>query len=253
MPRVNLVPQQEQQREFRRQFYIIPIAAAVLLVGAMAGSYIYYERELSNVQSDLDAVKASNAALAKDVAELQKYEELKGQKNARLSAVTADYALRYRWSRTLDDLMFVMPTDAWLFDLKGEVPGSLTITGSGTANSADSTEKQDLVLEGYTYEMSTVATLMVRVGLIPSLKDVVLIKADKEVIQEKILVHFWVGASLNQAGNAQNTTVAPVTGEQGPSGTQTTGTGTGTGTTSRTGTTGSTTPTGASGITGISP
>ncbi|MFA5801002.1 MAG: hypothetical protein WC911_00855 [Thermoleophilia bacterium] len=246
MPIVNLVPQEERQRELRRQIYIFPIAGAVLLVAAMGGSYLYFNSELSNKQSELDSKKQLNAQLSKDVAEITKYDELKNQKQNRQNAVTNLYSQRFRWSRTLDDISFVMPSDSWLISIKGNVPGAVTSsTSKPAAGAADTT--QNLILEGYTYEMDTIATMMVRLGLIPSLKDVVLIKAEKEDMGGRLVIHFSVGANLNQAASNANPAVAPVAGEQGPSDvTPTTGTTTSP-TTGRT-TTGSTT--GTTGTTG---
>lgn len=227
MPRVNLVPQEEKQRELLRQIYIFPLAGAVLLIAAMGGSYYYFNSELSNKQSDLDSKKQLNAQLSKDVAELSKYDEIKSRKLSRQTAVTNLYSQRFLWSRTMDHISFVMPTDSWLTDIKGTVPGAMTGTTSKTATSGQKTQDQDLILEGYTYEMSTVATMMIRLGLIPSLKEVVLIKAEKEVLGGRMVIHFFVGANLNQTADTAKTTAAPVTGEQGPSDvTPTTGTAT---------------------------
>ena len=259
MPKVNLVPIEERQREYRRQFYIVPLAGAVIIVAALGGSYYYFNSELNNKKSELDSAKQRSSQMSKDVAEVAKYDELKVQKQARQSAVASAYSQRFRWSRTLDDLSFVMPAESWLIDLKGNVPGAQTAsdTAAGAA-AAQKEQEQDLILEGYTYEMDTIATMMIRIGLIPSLKDVVLIKAEKEDLGGRIIVHFWVGANLNQSAAAASAPVAPVTGEQGPSdvtpttGTTTsptTGTGT-TGTTSRTtGTTGGSSGNGSSGPT----
>lgn len=250
MPRVNLVPQEERQRELRRQIYIFPLAGAVLLVAAMGGSYFYFNSELNNKQSELDSKKRLNAQLSKDVAELSKYDELKNQKQSRQNAVTSLYSQRFRWSRTLDDISFVMPTESWLIDIKGNVPGAATSSGSKTAAAGQKTQAQDLIIEGYTYEMGTVATMMIRLGLIPSLKEVVLIKAEKEDMGGRLVIHFTVSANLNQASDTAKPAVAPVAGERGPSEvTPTTGTTTSS-TTGRT-TTGSTTrTTGTTGGTG---
>ncbi|MFA6002077.1 MAG: hypothetical protein WC828_08225 [Thermoleophilia bacterium] len=241
MPRVNLVPQEERQRELRRQIYIFPLAGAVLLIAAMGGSYYYFNSELNNKQNELDAKKQLNAQMSKDVAEIAKYDDLKSRKVSRQTAVTNLYSQRFLWSRTLDHISFVMPTDSWLIDIKGNVPGIATNATSKTS-SAQKNQAQDLILEGYTYEMGTIATMMIRIGLVPSLKDVVLIKAEKEDLNGRMVVHFSVGANLNQTADTSKTSVAPVTGEQGPSDvTPTTGTTTSP-TTGRT-TTGSTTRT----------
>lgn len=239
MSKVNLVPIEEQQREFRRQFYIVPVAGALVLAGILGGSYYYYSSQLSNSEQKLQDIKSSNASLQKQVNELKRYEEVKNKKQTQLNLVTGLYGQRVRWSRTLTDLAFVIPDDVWLVSIRAKVPGVETAASSSSSSSAASAEKQDIEIEGYTRGMPSVAIFLVRLGLIPSLMEVTLVSAEKEEMASQIVTHFKIEASLKQTGETQGPSVAPVTGEDGPSSvTPTTGT-------STTPTTGSTTPTGS--------
>lgn len=222
MPRVNLVPPEERQRAYRRQFYIIPVAGAIVLVGALAGSYYYFNNNLASVQTDLDSYKQNNASMQKQVAELQKYEELKNQKQARLSAVTSAYQGRFRWSRTLDDMSFVVPDTVSLIQITGQVPGAQT----GTTAKTSATKMSDLEFEGYTSTMPDVAIFMVRLALIPSLSDVTLKIAEREVMGDLKPIHFIINANIKQPGETQRPAVAPTTGDAGPSPVTPTGTST---------------------------
>lgn len=222
MPRVNLVPLEERQRAYRRQFYIIPVAGAIVLVGALAGSYYYFNNNLESVQTDLDSYKQNNASMQKPVAELQKYEELKNQKQARLSAVTSAYQGRFRWSRTLDDMSFVVPDTVSLIQITGQVPGAQT----GTAAKTSATKTSDLEFEGYTSTMPDVAIFMVRLALIPSLSNVTLQIAEREAIGDLTPIHFIINVNIKQPGETQRPAVAPTTGDAGPSPVTPTGTST---------------------------
>lgn len=235
MPRVNLVPTEEKRREFRRQMITLPVAGAAVAIVVLGGSYLYFDWRLRTTESELEQAKQNNASLSKQVAELQKYEDLKAQKQARLSAVTSVYQSRFRWSRMLDDLSFVIPESVSLTKVNGKVPGAVT---TGTTGSRESGQR-DLEFEGFTRSMPEVAVFMVRLALIPSLADVTLKKA--EVEKSGGPVHFTINASLNTVGETQRPAVAPTTGERGPSSVTPTGT-TPTGT--QTGTTGRTTATG---------
>ncbi len=233
MPRVNLIPPEEQAREFRRRIYIFPVAGAVLLLAALGGSYLYYSNELSTTQSQLQGVDSQIASQSKQMAELQSYDDIKNQKQARLTSVTGLYDERVRWSRILDDIAFVIPDNIWLNNITGQVPGGKT--GAGPSSQSASGSSQDLVIEGFTYhnEMPTVAIFMVRLGLLPSLKDVTLISAATEKVNDKLVIRFKIAATLKQPVSTGAPATAPVTGEQGPApvtttGTSTTPTGTGT-------------------------
>ena len=211
MPIVNLVPLEERQRAYRRQFYIIPIAGSIVLLGVLGGSYYYFNSRLTNAENDLNLYKQNNANMSRQLAELQQYEDLKNQKQDRLSSVTSVYQARFRWSRMLDDMSFVVPETISLTKITGKVPGTETTTQRAGAAA------QDLSFEGFTYTMPDVAIFMVRLALIPSLTDVTLNIAE---IQEKggqQPIHFIINASLKQAGENQRPAVAPTTGESGPS------------------------------------
>lgn len=239
MPKVNLVPAEERQRELRRQLYIVPIASALVLAGVMGGTYYYYNNEVSNSEKQLQDIKSSNASLQKQVNELKRYEEVKNKKQAQLNIVTGLYGQRMRWSRTLGDLAFVIPDDVWLTSIKARVPGVTTAGSEATKSAGAQGDTKDIEIDGYTRGMPSVAILLVRLGLIPSLTDVTLVSAEKEEMSSQLVTHFKISATLKQTGETQGPAVAPVTGEDGPSSVTPT---TGTSTTPTTGT--STTPTG---------
>ncbi len=252
MPRVNLVPREERARELRRRAGLVPVAGAVVLVALLGGSYFYYSTSVDNAQQDLGNIQAKNAALSKQLAELKNYQQLKTQKDAKLSSVQAVYNQRVRWSRILDDLSFVIPSDIWLTSMQASVTGTPVTACSGSAKpSGDCTQFQpDVLIEGYTHEneMPVVATFLVRLGLLPSLADVNLISAATEKIGNDLVIHFKIGVTLKSPAQVQENAPSPATGEQGPSpvvpsaGRTTTGattgaaTGTGTATTATTAT-----------------
>lgn len=231
MPRVNLIPSDERAREGRRNALIFPVAGATALALLMGGSYFYFDRQLESAESDRESYVSRNAGIARQVNELQKYETLKGDKNKVLSEITTIYGQRERWSRTLDDLSFVIPDDVSLISITAQVPGAQT--DAGAAKAKKETQSGDLVLEGYTDKMDTIAILMVRVGLISTLHNVVLISAQTDTEEGVDRIHFKMAASLKSPGS-DTAVIAPTTGEEGPADvTPTTPTGT---TTGRTGT-----------------
>ncbi len=236
MPRVNLVPGEEKQRELRRRMYIVPLAGTIILAGILGGTYYYYSNRLDNADRQLQDIKQSNNALQKQVAEMKRYDEIKNKKQSQLNIVTTLYGQRVHWSRTIDDLAFVIPEDVWLVAIKATVPG--IDTGSAAAATSKSGSGQsDIEIEGYTREMPSVATLLVRLGLIPSIANVTLTSAEKEELQGQTVTHFKISASLKQTGETQGAAVVPDTSGGASPVTPTTGT-------STTPTTGSTTPTG---------
>lgn len=242
MPRVNLIPREEREKELRRKAYLFPLAGAAVLAIALGGSYYYFDSKLSSTEEEARNYKQRNESIARQVAELKRYEEMKNQKQARLSEVTSIYNDRVRWSRTMDDIAFIIPEEIWLKSIITSIPGAI-LKSKGKESEGKDGKQNDVEIEGYTWEMPTVAVFMVRLGLIPSLTDVVLISAEKEMLKGKIVTHFKIGAALKQTGEVQKTAAAPTTGEEGPSSITTTPT-TRTTPTTQTGTTRQETTTG---------
>ncbi len=232
MPRVNLVPIEEQHKEFRRRFVIVPVAGAAILLIAMGATYVYLDRQVISTDKEYNDLVQNNAKLAPQVKELESYEEKQSEKQARLNSVVELYSQRVRWSRILDDLAFVVPSEVWFEEIEGKVPN--LIAGGDKKADKDALD-YDFVVRGNTNDMDYVAILMVRMGLIPGLRDIRLITSELEQTDAgRLAYRFEIGATLSDVGELQKPAVAPSTGEDGPSDT-TTGT-TGTGTTGTTGT-----------------
>jgi Tfp pilus assembly protein PilN len=252
MPRVNLVPKDEQAREFRRQFLIIPVAGVALLFIGMIGGYIYFDQQLQSSNEELQQYQDNNESQKRQVQELEEYEAIGREKQDKLAQVTLLDLQRMRWSRTLDDLAFVVPDDIWFVEIEGSVPWEISNVEADAAQDEDS--EYDFTVEGYTRVMSSVAVFMIRMGLIPSLERVELITAEQEETEGQLAIKFKIGASLVPLTNVSQPAIAPSTGEDGPSdGTSTTDTSTTETSTTETGTgTTSTTSTGSTGTTGTS-
>ncbi len=220
MPRVNLVPREARAREMRRRAGFVPIAGAVVLVAILGGSYYYYTSSVDNAQQDLNNARSKNAALSKQLAELQNYQQIKSQKNSRLSSVQTVYNQRVRWSRILDDLSFVIPSDIWLISMQASVPGTPVTACSGSPKpSGDCTQIQpDVLIEGYTHEdeMPVVATFLIRLGLLPSLANVNLISASTEKMGTDLVIHFKIGVTLKNPAQIQQSAPTPATGAEAP-------------------------------------
>lgn len=238
MPKVNLVPKEERSREFRRQFYIIPVAGMFLIVVGMVGLYVYFDQQLESSNEELARYQQNNANQRKEIEELDRYEAISTDKQEKQVQVMLLEEQRHKWSRTLDDIAFVVPDDIWFKSIEGKVPWLLEFTGE-TRGTADAEVTQDFIIEGRTRSMASIAVFMVRLGLIPSLTNVELIFAEKIEEDGGLVIQFEVGASLAQNLSVSEPAIAPSAGEDGPS--DGTGTGTSTTATDSTGTTATTT------------
>lgn len=244
MPRVNLVPIEQQHKELRRRYVFVPVAGTAILLIAMGFTYVYLDRQIAGTEDEYNDLVASNAKLAPQMKELEAYEAKQAEKQNRLNNVIELYSQRVRWSRILDDLSFVVPSEVWFDEVEGNVPN--LVVGDTETRADQGGTQYDFIVRGYTRDMDFVAIMMVRMGLIPGLKDVMLISAEKEQTDAGTLaIRFEIGAMLNEVSEVQQPAVAPSTGEDGPSDTTTGTTGTiGTTRTTGTSTTGASTTSG---------
>lgn len=241
MPKVNLVPKEERAREYRRQFLIIPVAGVALIFIGMVGGYVYFDQKLASAEEELQQYKQNNESQKKEVQELDAYEAVGQQKQDKQLQVSLLETQRHKWSRTLDDIAFVVPDDIWFKKIDGNVPWlQASVPAAGAA--ASGSKQHDFIIEGRAHDdsMPSIAIFMVRLGLIPSLENVELIYAEKILEDGVNVIQFEIGASLKIEGTVTQPAIAPSAGEEAPSD----GTGTGTSTTS---TNGATTNTGTTG------
>ena len=228
MPKVNLVPKEERAREYRRQFLIVPIAGAAVIFLVLVGGYIYYQQQLESAEDELQQYQDKNASQENDVELLDTYEAIGLEKQEKQVQVALLDSQRYRWSRTLDDIAFVVPDDIWFKKMEGNVPWLRDV--SGGQRTSGQTLEYDFVIEGRTHDnsMPSVAIFMVRLGLIPSLEDVELLYAEKVLEEGQYVIKFEIGANLVLDGVVTQPAIAPSTGEDLPSNGSGTGTGTST-------------------------
>jgi len=119
MPRINLLPWREEQRQTRKKEFLIAIGAAVLLGGAMI-----YASKLT-VQSWVSNQQARNSLLKSEIAELDKQiEEILGLENqkerllARMEIIEELQRSRPEIVHLFDELVQTLPEGVFLNEVK---------------------------------------------------------------------------------------------------------------------------------------
>jgi Tfp pilus assembly protein PilN len=197
MRAVNLLPRDSYAPKQR-------LRHAPLVLGAMlpvlAGALVFLGWSLEHAklvdrQNELGAVEASIAALGPTQALRDEATRIDSDRSAREAALSEALSKRVPWDVALGQLSRVIPSDVWLTALSAQSPtpaASATTTGSGaTPNPSGFT------IQGYTTSHDSVARLLERLALVPSLTDVALASTSSSAIGSRQVIQFSVSAAMN--------------------------------------------------------
>jgi len=206
MRAINLLPRDADARRGRppkRQWIVIvPVICVVLVSGVLSMLFLSASGKVKDRQAQLDTLKAELAAIpTPDVSKVQSQSALVADKDTRIKAVNAALSRRVAWDRIFRELSLVLPSDVWLTDLSASAPVSPSLAGAPPA-AAGNVAATGFTLDGYTYSHAAVARLLGRLGVIPDLVNVQLLKSELQVNPDtKVrVVNFTIAADLRRAG-----------------------------------------------------
>lgn len=193
MRAVNLLPVDAYAAKPKLPHAPIVLAATTpLLAGALV--YLGYAIEhpkvtdrriaLEIVQSQVDAITPSQALVAQA-------SQVATQRILRQRELSDALAKQQPWDVALDQIGRVLPANAWLTQLSAQSP---TPIASGAAVATAS-------IQGYTYSMNDVATVLVRLSLLPSLTNVQLASASSSALGKKNVTQFQITANVQAAAS----------------------------------------------------
>jgi Tfp pilus assembly protein PilN len=140
------------------------------------------------------------------------------ERTDRVAALAAALSTRISFDRLLRQLSLVLPEDAWLTGITASAPASAAPTGAppgGTAPAAAVTT-QGVTIQGATYSHQSVARVLARLSVIPSLESIRLTasarvepqadetEGDKktDTKKQKTVVTFSVAATLRTGSSS---------------------------------------------------
>jgi len=216
MRAVNLLPRDAER--VRSEGARIPIlitaggvaavtAVAVVLSFSASGTASERRAELASIEDAIALVPRSGTPAVSQAVLVQ-------ERTERVSALAAALTTRLPFDRLFRELSLVLPEDAWLTGITASAPVSTTPTGAppGGTSRTTATETQGVTIQGATYSHQSVARVLARLSVIPSLENVRLTasarvvppedqtggaeKAKTKRKKQKTVVTFSVAASL---------------------------------------------------------
>jgi len=173
--RINLVPAEQRKRTQTDVGMVLVAAAAILVIGGIALSYLFFSGELSDREAELADLQAQNQQLQAQLASLSQYQALDQRRVALEDVVRRVYVGRTLVSQVLGDLSLVIPENVWLgtMNLTAADPPPVLSPETQAQGNAPAPETQgSLALVGNTYGFEDVARLLVRLQQIPAVSSV---------------------------------------------------------------------------------
>lgn len=173
--RINLIPESERARTQSDMGMLALIIASVVVLAAIAFTYVYFNGVLKERQQELASLQAQTAQVQSQLNALAEYQALDEKRQKAEVVVQHIYAGRTLVSQTLGDLSLVIPKESWLQKMQMSAPTVPAFANGGAAEAQ--AEVGGMSVEGQTYTFEDVATTIVRLEQIPSLGPVSLTQA----------------------------------------------------------------------------
>ncbi|MGH2547594.1 MAG: PilN domain-containing protein, partial [Actinomycetota bacterium] len=115
-----------------------------IVLAALGAFYFLQILRLNEVEDDITAQEAENAQLRAQIGELQEIDALQQEIEATRTVLNTLLADRVLWSGVLRDVSLVIPGQAWLSGLNGQVgaPGTAGTTATTTTTTTTTTPGQ---------------------------------------------------------------------------------------------------------------
>ncbi len=120
--RINLIPQSERARTQSDVGMLGLIIVSVLVLAAIAFTYVYYNGVLRDRQQELASLQAQTAQVQGQLNALAEYQALDEKRQKAEAVVQHIYAGRTLVSQTLGDLSLVIPKESWLQRMQMSAP-----------------------------------------------------------------------------------------------------------------------------------
>ena len=178
MRAVNLLPrdaQRERLQSARTSLFlagggvIVATALAMFLASSAGG-------DASDSRAELQAVETEIANLPKVADAVVTHGTIVRERSDRVAAFSAALSTRVPFDRLLREISLVLPGDAWLTQLDATAPVSSVPAVAGAAPPPPppptSTTPAGVSIEGATYSHDSVARVLARLSVVPSLENV---------------------------------------------------------------------------------
>jgi Tfp pilus assembly protein PilN len=208
--RINLLPPEIYERQRVRRRTAAVVVVGLIVLAALGAFYFLQTLRLNEVEDDITAQEAENARLQAQIAELQEIDALQREIEATRTVLNVLLADRVLWSGVLRDVSLVVPGQAWLSGLSGQVgaPGAVdTTTGTTVTTPGQAAQPGALVgqisFDGFAFTHRDVALWLSRLEDVRGFLNPWLSNSTKTLIGTQEAVQFTSSVDLTEQALAR--------------------------------------------------
>ena len=176
MRAVNLLPRDAERTgsESARTPLLVAAGAAAAVTAAVVVLSLSASGAAGDHRAELAAVEEAIALVPNAGRPAVSQAALVQERTDRVAALAAALSTRISFDRLLRELSLVLPEDAWLTGITASAPASAAPTGAtpGGTPPAAATTTQGVTIQGATYSHESVARVLARLSVIPSLESI---------------------------------------------------------------------------------
>lgn len=136
MRRIDLLPPAYEERRRQRRNITTVIIAGVLVLLLLLGYWFYLGLQINEARDELADVRARNAAIEAQIAELQRFADLAAEVEAKRVALQTVFAGDIDWPALLTEVAMVVPGEVWLTSFNGSAGLTEGAQPAGTETAA---------------------------------------------------------------------------------------------------------------------
>lgn len=191
----------------------VPLVAIVLVVIGYSSAHSTVAAEKAKfdaLQAQVAALGGATSVTTKTAAEsaaaaatAAKWNALISERTSRRAELDDVLEQELPWDVMLRDVARLLPSGVWLTQLGFQSPVTLGASStSTTSSSSSSTTSNNFTITGYSETETSVALLLVRLQLLPTLSDVSLGTTSNTTVGSKNVVQFTVTAAIQAPASA---------------------------------------------------
>ena len=203
MRAVNLLPRDHgRHRAVTKESAPVLVGGCTfLLVAAVLGAmFMMGSGKIASAQRDVDDLNRQFQALPPaPPGPSPAQQQLAGEQNARVSALTSALGSRVSWDRVFREFSLILPDDVWITSLSAKSPIS---PATNTSSASGTTTPTMFTINGRTYSHDGVARLLSRLQVVPDLTNVQLVSSARSMVGKQPVVDFQIVADIAAAAGA---------------------------------------------------
>jgi Tfp pilus assembly protein PilN len=202
MRRIDLLPSAYAEKRRERRNIGLVMLAGLAVLALLLFYWVILGTRVNDKQEELAAIEATNTSLQNQIAELQNFQALSDELDAKQASLLQVTALDVDWPAVLTEIALVAPPDVWLTQLTGSRLGSEGETPVATETAEIRITKNQpagrIAFAGRALDMPDVATWLLRLKDVRGATAIYLNNALEEELEGQEVITFDSSVELTQ-------------------------------------------------------